>query len=67
VQPGACRILDEIRNQDDRIIEEFMQRQKATYSLDFHDLISFAIYLLETGSDVRETRQGRLNFFIEEE
>ena len=52
--PKPCPILKEIKDQDDRIIEEFLQRQKATYSLDFHDLISFAIYLLETDANVRE-------------
>lgn len=65
--PAPCQILDEIRNQDDRIIEEFLQKQKATYSLDFHDLISFAIYLLETDSEVREKWQNRLNYIMVDE
>lgn len=33
--------FSEIKNQDDCIVEEFLQRQKATYLLDFHDLIKF--------------------------
>lgn len=65
--PEPCQILNEITNQDDRIVEEFLQRQKATYSLDFHDLISFAIYLLETDSDVREKWQNRLNYIMVDE
>ncbi|MDE6875435.1 MAG: UvrD-helicase domain-containing protein [Lachnospiraceae bacterium] len=65
--PEPCRILQEIKNQDDQIIEEFLQRQKATYSLDFHDLISFAIHLLENDSKVREKWQNRLNYIMVDE
>ncbi len=65
--PKPVQILPEIRNQDDRIMEEFLQRQKATYSLDFHDLISFALYLLETEEAVREKWQDRLNYIMVDE
>ena len=65
--PRPCRILDEIKNQDDRIIEDFLQKQKATYSLDFHDLIAFALYLLETDREVREKWQERLNYIMVDE
>ncbi len=65
--PAPCQILDEIKNQDDRIIEDFLQKQKATYSLDFHDLISFAIYLLEKDSKIREKWQNRLNYIMVDE
>lgn len=65
--PTPCQVLDEIRNQDDRIIEDFLQKQKATYSLDFHDLISFAIYLLETDPEVRRKWQNRLNYIMVDE
>ncbi len=65
--PQPCQILTEIRTQDDRIVEEFLQRQKATYSLDFHDLIAFAIYLLETDCEVREKWQNRLNYIMVDE
>ena len=65
--PQPCQILNEIRNQDDRIIEAFLQRQKATYSLDFHDLIAFAIHLLETDAGVREKWQNRLNYIMVDE
>ncbi len=65
--PEPCQILSEIKNQDDRIIEEFLQKQKATYSLDFHDLISFAIYVLETDAEIREKWQDRLNYIMVDE
>lgn len=60
--PDKCRIMPEIKNRDDQIMEEFMQRQKATYSLDFHDLLAFALYLLKTDTDVRHKWQERLNY-----
>ncbi len=65
--PKPCRIMSKIEDQDDQIIEEFLQRQKATYSLDFHDLIAFAIYLLETDSQVRQKWQSRLNYIMVDE
>ncbi len=65
--PQPCQILHEIRDQDDRIVEEFLQRQKATYSLDFHDLIAFAIHLLEKDPEVREKWQDRLNYIMVDE
>lgn len=65
--PNPCQIIGEIKDQDDRIIEDFLQRQKATYSLDFNDLICFAIYLLETDLDVREKWQNRLNYIMVDE
>ncbi len=65
--PRPCQILEEIKNQDDRIIEEFLQRQKATYSLDFHDLIAFAVYLLQADAEVREKWQNRLNYIMVDE
>lgn len=65
--PGPCQVLEEIKNQDDRIVEEFLQRQKAAYLLDFHDLISFAIYLLETDAGIRQKWQDRLNYIMVDE
>lgn len=65
--PRPCQIMEEIRNQDDRIIESFLQRQKATYSLDFHDLIACALYLLETDEEIREKWQERLNYIMVDE
>ncbi len=65
--PEPCQILNEIKSRDDRIIEEFLQRQKAAYLLDFHDLISFAIHVLETFDDIREKWQDRLNYIMVDE
>lgn len=65
--PQPCQILEEIRNRDDQIIEEFLQRQKATYSLDFHDLIAYAVYLLETDDGIRDKWQERLNYIMVDE
>ncbi len=60
--PKPCQILPQILTVNDQIIEEYMQRQKAIYALDFNDLMSFALYLLETNSEVREKWQDRLNY-----
>jgi DNA helicase-2/ATP-dependent DNA helicase PcrA len=65
--PEKKQILPSIRSMDDRIIEEFLQRQKAVYSLDFHDLINFAIYLLRTDPQIREMWQDRLNYIMVDE
>ncbi len=65
--PKPCQIMDKIECTDDEILEEFMQRQKATYSLDFHDLIAFAIYVLENNDDVRTKWQERLNYIMVDE
>lgn len=65
--PEPCQILERIVTQDDKIIEEFLQIQKATYSLDFHDLISFATYLLENNAEIRGKWQERLNYIMVDE
>ncbi len=65
--PNPCQIMDQVVTQDDEILEEFLQRQKATYSLDFHDLIAFAIHLLETDAAIREKWQERLNYIMVDE
>ena len=60
--PNPCQILSSINSIDDEIIEEFMQKQKAVYSLDFNDLMSFALFLLDTNAEIREKWQDRLNY-----
>lgn len=60
--PSHVQILPKISTQDDKIIEDFLQKQKAIYALDFHDLINFALYLLENDADIREKWQERLNY-----
>lgn len=61
------QILPEISNQDDQIIEDYLQRQKAIYSLDFTDLISYALYLLINDAEVRDKWQTRLNYIMVDE
>ena len=65
--PEACQILAKIENQDDQILEDYLQRQKATYSLDFDDLIFFALRMLEKFEDVCEKWQSRLNYIMVDE
>ena len=65
--PNSCRILPNISSQSEEILEEFMQRQKATFSLDFQDLIYFAIHVLMKNEDVREMWQERLNYIMVDE
>ncbi len=60
--PENISVQTVIETTDDEIIEEYMQRQKAIGALDFTDLISFALYLLETNVSVREKWQDRLNY-----
>lgn len=61
------QILPEIADQTDQIIEEYMQRQKAIYSLDFTDLMSYALYLLINDEEVRNKWQERLNYIMVDE
>ncbi len=65
--PAPGQILREIQTQDDLLVEEFLQRQKATCSLDFHDLLAFALFLLENCSEIREKWQRRLNYIMVDE
>lgn len=61
-QADKVQLLSEIKTLDDQIIEEYMQRQKAVYSLDFTDLMMYAIYLLTNDEEVRNKWQERLNY-----
>ena len=60
--PENIPIQTGLQTLEDEIVEEYMQRQKAIGALDFHDLISFALCLLETDPDVRQKWQERLNY-----
>ena len=60
--PAAGQICKSIATMDDEIMEEYMQRQKAISALDFNDLLSFALYLLENNASVRNKWQERLNY-----
>ena len=60
--PEKVQIRRLIDDQKTEIIEEYMQRQKAVNALDFHDLLSFALNLLETNPEVRDKWQNKLNY-----
>ena len=60
--PEKKQILENISDVYDQIIEDYMQRQKAIYALDFEDLLQFAIYLLLNDDEIREKWQQRLNY-----
>lgn len=64
---GEVQILSEIKDQDDKIIEDYLHRQKAIYSLDFTDLMNYALYLLENDEEVRNRWQERLNYIMVDE
>lgn len=65
--PAPCQILPTVETINQKIIEDFLQRQKAIYALDFHDLLNFAIYLLEKDEEIREKWQSRLNYIMVDE
>ncbi|MBP1588535.1 MAG: UvrD-helicase domain-containing protein [Clostridia bacterium] len=62
ISSDTVPIMRDILNFDDVLMEEFLQRQKAIYALDFDDLMNFAIYLLENDAEIREKWQTRLNY-----
>ncbi len=57
-----CQILPSIMTLDDQIIEEFLQRQKQVYAMDFHDLLYFTLDIFERCPEVLEKWQDRLNY-----
>ncbi len=57
-----CQILQEINTMDDKIVEEFMQRQKQIYALDFSDLLYFTLDVFRRCPDVLAKWQDRLNY-----
>ncbi len=57
-----CQIMENIATLDDQIIEEYLQRQKQVYALDFSDLIYFTLNVFRRYSDVLEKWQDRLNY-----
>ena len=57
-----CQILPEISTIDDQIIEEFLQKQKQTYAMDFHDLLYFVLDIFNRCPEVLEKWQDRLNY-----
>ena len=57
-----CQIVPEIVTIDDQILEEFLQKQKQIYVMDFHDLLYFALDIFNRCPDVLEKWQDRLNY-----
>lgn len=57
-----CQIMPEILTVDDQIIEEFLQKQKQIYAMDFHDLLYFVLDIFNRCPEVLEKWQDRLNY-----
>ena len=57
-----CQIMPEIATIDDQIIEEFLQKQKQIYAMDFHDLLYFVLDIFNRCPEVLEKWQDRLNY-----
>ena len=57
-----CQIMPEIVTMDDQIIEEFLQKQKQIYAMDFHDLLYFVLDIFNRCPEVLEKWQDRLNY-----
>ena len=47
---------------DELIIQLYLRKQKQLFSMDFDDLMLFALHLLKTDAEVREKWQRRLNY-----
>lgn len=62
IEPKCKSFNNDIETLDERIIEEYLLKQKNTYSLDFEDLINFAIFLLKNDNETRDKWQKRLNY-----
>ena len=57
-----CQIMPEIATIDNQIIEEFLQKQKQIYAMDFHDLLYFVLDIFNRCPEVLEKWQDRLNY-----
>lgn len=57
-----CRIVPNIVTTDDQIMEEFLQKQKHIYAMDFHDLLYFVLDIFDRCPEVLEKWQDRLNY-----
>ncbi len=57
-----CQIMPEIATIDDQIIEEFLQKQKQIYAMDFHDLLYFVLDIFNRCPEVLSKWQDRLNY-----
>lgn len=57
-----CPILPGAATLDERIIEEFLQKQKQIYAMDFQDLLYFVLDIFDRCPEVLEKWQDRLNY-----
>lgn len=57
-----CQILDSVSTLNDRIIEEYLQRQKQIYAMDFSDLLYFTLDIFDRCPEVLQKWQDRLNY-----
>ena len=57
-----CQILSQINTVDDKIIEDFLQRQKQIYALDFNDLLYFTLDVFNRCPEVLSKWQDKLNY-----
>ena len=57
-----CQIIPSVGTLDEQVIEEFLQRQKQIYAMDFHDLIYFVLDIFDRFPEVLEKWQDRLNY-----
>lgn len=62
VSSENIQIMDAVNNLNGRIVEMYLQKQKALFAVDFDDLINFALYMFEKFPEVREKWQDRLNY-----
>ncbi len=58
----SCQIMPCIDTLDEQILEEFLQKQKQLYALDFDDLMYFTLYIFETCPEVLGKWQDKLNY-----
>lgn len=57
-----CPILPGAATLDELIIEEFLQKQKQIYAMDFQDLLYFVLDIFDRCPEVLEKWQDRLNY-----
>lgn len=62
VSSENIQIMDSVNNLNGRIVEMYLQKQKALFAVDFDDLINFALYMFERFPEIREKWQDRLNY-----
>ncbi len=57
---GNVQILPSVDTQDEQIVEEYLQKQKQIFAMDFDDLMMFTLDILNRCDDVRKKWQERL-------